>query len=519
MSTNEDEDIFIISEEFIEDDLGENLSLENLIEFKAEIYQLSHLSVEPTTSTPVTSFSTSPKSATKGGRVKTLKAIYENSDPNISFVSERTRANMASKLPRNQKLFEKFEVEVKRAIVDLDKAIGTEDTEKVQEFESELKAYKSTLQADIDRMSTETYKESELEESATLEHRAKMFLVKISKSIDKAKRKTQKTKTEVTPMTAGKVEKLDLPEFEGDYTKYKFFRTRFQALTAVFDKITTKIYLTEKLRGKAREYVRDLIIQDASLEDLWRALDSHFGNEQNIIDATVKSYFDLARPIKNINKFEEFFVQSKNRAASVVDLGHSPEELLAAYFMLQIPGEYRSELEKKLSIKRDREGKNNNTRYKFADLSPLVDEFVRIMKMSCQNDNETERELQHSIPVKSMLGTAYNNYEANYASQVQNANVWESEDTRGSQHITVFWPSLQINKDSNLTEAEDPTKVIAEEEVSTKAMEEATTKDKEEDTTKAKEEATTRNTTRTEEEEMIMGIFEDKPREEPTVFQ
>ena len=85
--------------------------------------------------------------------------------------------------------------------------------------------------------------------------------------------------------------------------------------------------------------------------------------------------------------------------------------------------------------------------------------------------------------------------------------------------LTVFWPSLQINKDSNLTEAEDPTKVIAEEEVSTKAMEEATTKDKEEDTTKAKEEATTRNTTRTEEEEMIMGIFEDKPREEPTVFQ
>ena len=94
----------------------------------------------------------------------------------------------------------------------------------------------------------------------------------------------------------------------------------------------------------------------------------------------------ISKTNKKFNKFEDLFVQSKNRAASVVDLGHSPEELIAAYFMLQIPGEYRSGLEKKLSINRDRE-KSTSTRYKFADLSPLVYEFVRKMKMPSQNDN------------------------------------------------------------------------------------------------------------------------------------
>ena len=37
-----------------------------------------------------------------------------------------------------------------------------------------------------------------------------------------------------------------------------------------------------------------------------------------------------------------------------------------------------------------------------------------------------------------MLGATYNNYEANYASQAQNVNIWESDDTRGSQQINSF---------------------------------------------------------------------------------
>ena len=308
----------------------------------------------------------------------------------------------------------------------------------MEDLESELQAYKMTLQADIDKIASETCEKSDVDEIVNLEHKAKILLIKITKAIGKANKKTSKTKTKQSPVSAGKIEKLDIPEFDGDCTKFKNFRTRFNVLTEVFDEVSTKIYLTEKLKGRAYQYVKDLILQDASLKDIWKALNAHYGNEQNIIDATVKAYFDLQKPIKDINKFEDFFVQSKNLAASVVGLGHNPEELLAAYFMLQIPGEYRSEIEKKLSIDRARE-KSTNTRYRFTDLSPLVDEFVRIMKMSSQNDNEQEkRENQYTIPVKAMLGASYNTQEVNFPSQVQNSYLWDSDETRGNQHINSF---------------------------------------------------------------------------------
>ena len=438
MSEEDEEDPFDHRKEFIDDELEDNLSLDSLTEFRGENYHLSHLSSEPVTSTPDISLSTSPKNVSKGGKVKALTAIYEISDPGISFIAERTRGRMGSKIPRYLRVFDKFEVEVKRVLEDLERAIGTDDIEKIEDWESELRAHKSSLQTDMDRMDKEVFQQSELDDIVNLEYRAKMLQIKITKAIDKANKKTQIIKPVTTPMTAGKVEKLDIPEFDGDCTKYKFFSTRFKVLTAVFDEVSTKIYLTEKLRGRAYEYVKDLILQDAELVDIWKALDSHFGNQQNVIDATVKAYFELTKPIKDINKFEDFFVQSKNRAASVIDLGHSPEELLAAYFMLQIPGEYRSEIEKKLSINRDRE-KSTSTRYKFADLSPLVDEFVRIMKMASQNDNETgRRDFQNMVPVKAMLGATHNTYETNYTSQVQNGPMWEFDDTRGNHQTSSF---------------------------------------------------------------------------------
>ena len=124
--------------------------------------------------------------------------------------------------------------------------------------------------------------------------------------------------------------------------------------------------------------MKSLIDLGGTLEALWKQLDNHFGNKHYIIDAVTKAYFELESPEEDINKFEKFYIQSKNRGANLLGIDHSPEELLAAYFMIKIPNTYRSEIEQRLSnTKADRV---DETKYTFDDLNPLVEEFIRIKK-------------------------------------------------------------------------------------------------------------------------------------------
>ncbi|CAL4126889.1 unnamed protein product, partial [Meganyctiphanes norvegica] len=141
---------------------------------------------------------------------------------------------------------------------------------------------------------------------AALEIRGISLVRKIAIAVSNVKESIE-TKSKV----AGKLAKLDLPIFDGDFLLYKYFKTRFITLTEDYDEITKKIYLTNCLTGRARKYVEDLIIHDGEYSNIWNQLDSHFGNLNNIIDATLKSFFELPKPSKDIQEIEEHFIQSK----------------------------------------------------------------------------------------------------------------------------------------------------------------------------------------------------------------
>ena len=55
---------------------------------------------------------------------------------------------------------------------------------------------------------------------------------------------------------------------------------------------------------------------------------------------------------------------------NVVGLGHTTEELLVAYYLLQLPGETRSRIELSLRDKK-------KTKFKFSDITPAIDEVCR----------------------------------------------------------------------------------------------------------------------------------------------
>ena len=196
---------------------------------------------------------------------------------------------------------------------------------------------------------------------------------------------------------SGKLAKIDIPNFFGGQQPYKLWRAQFNLLTQGYDETSRKMYLIEKLKGEAYRWVEDLILIEAPLADLWKALDDHFGNDKNIIDSTIRSFFVLERPTEEINKFEEHFIQSKNKGASILTLGHSTDELIAAYWMLQIPSKYRIEIERSLASTASK--RESPHKYTFSDLTPMVEEVIRIHRNSASGTQE--------IPVKAVEVEAY----------------------------------------------------------------------------------------------------------------
>ena len=133
------------------------------------------------------------------------------------------------------------------------------------------------------------------------------------------------------------------------YSEYKLWRKIFVTLTKDSDPETRKIYLINALKGEAYQWIRYLIINDENIAEFWKALDSHFGNEKRIADATINTLLSIPGCPNTIEGLKRHFIESKNAATEDINLGLDIEQLLATMYMLQIPGDFRSELERSLA--------------------------------------------------------------------------------------------------------------------------------------------------------------------------
>ena len=369
-----------------DDDInGINLSLN----FPDEAYHLTTLNVK--TSTPLISPNISPSSAPKPGVVqKAIAAIY-SSEANVSFIAERTRTKDSKakqrkmgKLSSLKKTFNIFKASTDKLMKEIKEDIKKKEYTDLKTKMNMLISHKLLLEKDVARIENELVEETEEEDHQNLKSNARDLLLKVTAAELDIKELLKEIKKPI--MAAGKLSKIEIPKFYGDYLKYKIWKSRMAVVIADCDELTQRIYLVEALKGKAYEYVEDLIIQNGSLKVIIEQLETHFGNEHHIIDASIKSYFELSKPEENIESFETFYIQSKNRAASLLTLEHTAEQLLAAYFMIQIPENYRSEIEKKLSQTKD--DRKEPTKYTFAELAPLVEEFTRIMKIADKKETK-----------------------------------------------------------------------------------------------------------------------------------
>ena len=173
--------------------------------------------------------------------------------------------------------------------------------------------------------------------------------------------------------------RVSIPEFHGIFVDYKTFRESFTNLTRGLSKGNQKIRLNEVLKGEARSRVEDLLKGETGIDKILENLDNYYNDPKQITDVTIKELFNLARPSFHLKILANHFTNFKNKAHNVLTLAHDPEELLVAYYLTQIPGKFRTLIERELDKKQ--------TKYKFEDIGPIVDLIVR--RESHEDENDT----------------------------------------------------------------------------------------------------------------------------------
>ncbi|CAL4124689.1 unnamed protein product [Meganyctiphanes norvegica] len=142
-----------------------------------------------------------------------------------------------SKLEKHQMLLDQLEPTIEKCIQELD-IDSEEKSEKARKnIVAGLKADSTMLQKFIDTIRTEEFGKEAQKDAVALEIRGINLVRKIAIAASDVKESIE-TKSKV----AGKLAKLDLPTFDGDFLLYKYFRTRFTTLTEGCNE-TTKRYI------------------------------------------------------------------------------------------------------------------------------------------------------------------------------------------------------------------------------------------------------------------------------------
>ena len=247
----QDDDDYLVSKE----------NLSSLLDFPSEAYNIAS---SIASSTPIGTPTASPKNS----KVKILVEKLEEGGTNsgkIKVVKEKAKMG---RIARYKLMVERTKKDANEILEEAERMKNETDQKKIKEMIADLKAIKTNTEKDMMEIKQETPEESEIAEYVDLEWKLKEIVVGSTAAILKLKDICE----EIKPATAvaGKITKIEVPDYYGDYVRYKPWKAEFISLTNMFDEVTQRIYLVKHLKGKAYEYVEDLIDQGGSLDALWK---------------------------------------------------------------------------------------------------------------------------------------------------------------------------------------------------------------------------------------------------------
>ena len=151
----------------------------------------------------------------------------------------------------------------------------------------------------------------------------------------------------VTPMNFGDIE---LPEFDGDYTKFEPFEGNWTKLivNGKLDDGSKKAYLLKCLKGEARDYIGSEGTAAKNYEDIWAELRQRYGKPWRVTRAAVKKLLNIPDPRDDSKDILRYWNEISEACKTAERLGMTASSVILNMALLKLPADYRSKMDDKL---------------------------------------------------------------------------------------------------------------------------------------------------------------------------
>ena len=215
--------------------------------------------------------------------------------------------------------------------------------------------------------------------------------------------------------------RMSIPDFWGTFGEWNNFSSTFGTLTEHSGKKNKRIRLLEAVKGEARVQIEDLIDEGADFQAMWDELESVYGDPRNQTDSLITRLFSIEQPKDDNNELKSHFNTFKNRSSNIVSLKLSTENLLAAYYMLQIPTKLRSNIEAEFEA--------DHTKFTFKEIAPII---KRLCRTGIEPVGKKSKETSCSVGQVEEVSAAVGH--AQPKSKNNGGNDKVASDSRNSNH-------------------------------------------------------------------------------------
>ncbi|XP_076295214.1 uncharacterized protein LOC143216229 [Lasioglossum baleicum] len=193
-----------------------------------------------------------------------------------------------------------------------------------------------------------------------------------------------------------KLPRIELPKFDGDYTRWKSFESRFNSAVIVNETLTGSErlqYLLSALSGEALESIQHLDVTDANFQIGWTRLKEIYDNERVIVHTLMQKLYSLKSiKLSQLDSLNQFTIHYRNTLEALYKLGRGTKEDHLVYFV-------SSKFDRELETEWNKTLGDARTYPTYAAMEKFVLEQTAAVKMS----NQPTQQLQSSAgPAKPL---------------------------------------------------------------------------------------------------------------------
>ncbi|XP_076660299.1 uncharacterized protein LOC143363619 [Halictus rubicundus] len=175
--------------------------------------------------------------------------------------------------------------------------------------------------------------------------------------------------------------RIELPKFDGDYTRWKSFESRFNSAVIVNGTLTDAErlqYLLRALSGEPLEAIQHLDVSDANFQIGWNRLKEIYDNERVIVHTLMQKLYSLKTiKLSQLDSLNQFAIHYRNTLEALYHLGRGTKEDHLVHFV-------SSKFDRELETEWNKTLGDARSYPKYDTLEKFILEQTAAVKMSSQ---------------------------------------------------------------------------------------------------------------------------------------